>query len=416
MPNGDSLSYPSEYYDQVEPAGMPSQEGVIILPMPDDTDLYYVFHYTPTDTLCSLGGYDALNLYYSVVDMRADGGMGAVTSKNIPIIQNELLSFCRLAACRHANGRDWWIVKNVWHENIYYEFLLTPDGLHGPYIQQIGPLYSTMSEENSYSTFSPDGRKYASITASGPIVVMDFDRCTGLFSNPDSIYNSNSYDPVNNPNSGGCGLSFSPSGRFLYVTNTLELNQYDLLSSHINDSIRIETLNDTIDMYLMDVLQPAPNGKIYVSCYQGGSHRMHVINHPDSLGLACDFHMYDQPTATLNTLNLPYFPNFRLGAAAGSCDTIHASITDITNAHPAFASVSPNPASSRADIFYSTNSNSQNLAQMYDISGLLIWEENSSGSSGSLAIDLSSVPSGMYLVKFIAGDNVLLNAKLVVDK
>jgi hypothetical protein len=417
MPNGDSLSAPSEYYDQVYPAGMPSREGVVILPKPGDTNLYYIFHYTPTDSIDPIAGGVALNLYYSIVDMQQDNGKGAVVSKNIPIIQNELLSWSRMAACKHANGRDWWIIKNAWHTNIYYEFLLTPNGVLGPYIQQFGPSYDPPeNEQPAYSLFNPDGTKYVSFAGNSNIVVMDFDRCSGLFSNPTSFFNSDSYDPINNPLSGGTSAAFSADGRFLYITNSLELNQYDLSSTSIHDSVRIETLTDTNDFYHMDILQLAPNGKIYISCYNGGSYAVSVINQPDSFGLACDFHLYGQPTLSQSPVAIPYFPNFRLGALDGSCDTIHTNITDIEDAHPIFASVSPNPVSDQAGLFYSTNSNSQNRAEIFDMTGNLIWNSNTVGSSGNINIDLSAMAAGIYMIRFTADDKVLLNTKLVLEK
>ncbi len=193
MIGGDSLSAPSEYYDQVVQGGMPSREGVVILPNPGDTNSYYIFHYTPTDTLLlNGGGYESLNLYYSLIDMRGDSGRGVITTKNVPILQNELLSFSRLAACKHANGRDWWIIKNAWHENIYYEFLLTPVGIQGPFLLQLGPNYPLENEQAGYSSFSPDGSKYMSLTSASYIVIMDFDRCTGALSNPKNIFNDDS--------------------------------------------------------------------------------------------------------------------------------------------------------------------------------------------------------------------------------
>ena len=165
MPNGDSLSYPSKYYDQVVASGMPSVQGVIILPKPNDTNQYYIFHYSPADTDLVDGGYESLNFYYSIVDMRLDSGKGSVTQKNVFLIQSEILSASRLSACRHANGRDWWIVKNAWHENIYYKFLLTPEGIQGSFIQQIGPKYGLRNELPASACFNPDGSMYASVTA-----------------------------------------------------------------------------------------------------------------------------------------------------------------------------------------------------------------------------------------------------------
>jgi hypothetical protein len=413
MPHGDSLSFPSEYYSLQEPGGVASLEGVIVLPNPGNNNQYYLFHYTPTDTSFNDGGYESLNLYYSIVDMRNDSGRGDLLAKNIPIIQDQLLSADRLAACQHANGRDWWIVKPAWHENIYYTFLLTPDSILGPFIQQIGPLYGADPELPSYSTFSADGSKYASVTALSDVVLMDFDRCTGLFSHPDSIYNDVT-DGIGTSASGGFGLAFSPSGRFLYVHNSIELNQYDLWSSRINDSIRIAT--DTNEFYKLNTCQLAPNGKIYFGCFNGGSYAIHVINQPDSLGLACDFRLFGQPVLSANSVALPYFPNFHLGALAGSgCDTL-TGIEAIKAAHPAFAALAPNPASDRTEIIYYTGSNTANQAMLYDVNGRLVWNTNFSGSNGNISMDVSILPTGIYLVKFIADGNELLNTKLVIAK
>jgi outer membrane protein assembly factor BamB len=349
--------------------------------------------------------------------MSQDSGRGAVISKNIPIIQNELLSWSRMAACKHANGRDWWIIKNAWYENIYYEFLLTPDGVQGPFIQQIGPVYGVPdNEQPSFSLFNQEGSKYVSFTSNqSPIIMMDFDRCSGVLSNPSTLRNSDSPDP-RTPSIGGVSAAFSPDDRFLYiVSDPFELNQYDLQSPNVNDSIRIVTLPDT-NFYELHISQLAPNGKIYISCWNGGLYKIHVINSPDSLGAACDFQLYGQSVLSQNSVAIPYQPNFRLSALTGSCDTIHTNITDIVDAHPTFASVSPNPASDQASLFYSTNSNSQNRAEIFDITGNLIWNSNTVGSSGNININLSAMPAGIYLVRFTADDNILLNTKLVVTK
>ena len=59
---------------------------------------------------------------------------------------------------------------------------------------------------------------------------MDFDRCSGEFSNPITIYN---------PDSGAIS-EFSPNGRFLYATNSINLTQFDLsLPNPQHDSIAL---------------------------------------------------------------------------------------------------------------------------------------------------------------------------------
>ncbi len=59
--------------------------------------------------------------------------------------------------------------------------------------------------------------------------------------------------------------------------------------------------------------QLGPDGKIYISPW-GGTNRIHVINNPDSLGLACDFVQagITLPYVASNS-SIPNFPNYDLG-------------------------------------------------------------------------------------------------------
>jgi PKD repeat protein len=66
----------------------------------------------------------------------------------------------------------------------------------------------------------------------------------------------------------------------------------------------------------------APDGKIYINSNNRCSY-LHVINEPDSLGLACEVcqHCVDLPS--VNAFSMPNFPNYRLGHLEGSpCDTL----------------------------------------------------------------------------------------------
>jgi hypothetical protein len=68
-------------------------------------------------------------------------------------------------------------------------------------------------------------------SAQSYIVLMDFDKCTGLFSNPrDSIFNQ--IVAVHYPLQTESG-AFSANGRFVYICDRLSINQYDLWSSNI---------------------------------------------------------------------------------------------------------------------------------------------------------------------------------------
>lgn len=335
--NGSGLS-PCAYSDDYYEYGLNIIQAALFLPMPASQRYYYLLH-------CSN---NALNdgrpgtLYYSIIDKQGNFGLGEVVQKN-KTFANGAFRGGGITACCHANGRDWWIVMGESNNNTFDKFLLTPDSLLGPFKQAIGPVFS-LPFDNATAKFSPDGSKYVTGAFVGNVLVMDFDRCTGEFSNPISIFNNSSTDPVNHPLSGSASVEFSPNGRFVYVTNSNNLTQYDLLEGNIQDSMELYRESITVPIGL-DFLQLAPNGKIYASTWSGGSYFTHVINLPDEKGDSCQFIYAGQPTLSLNSVNLPNIVNYRLGALAGSgCDTITTGTGDDGQGTRQQPRVTPNPA------------------------------------------------------------------------
>jgi len=64
-------------------------------------------------------------LQYSVVNMYGNNGIGKVTKRNIPLVENAKLSRTQMMACRHGNGKDWWLLKKALDSNNVYTFLVT---------------------------------------------------------------------------------------------------------------------------------------------------------------------------------------------------------------------------------------------------------------------------------------------------
>ena len=132
MQNGSGLN-PSVYTSWY-PDGLPPPQMNVIIPDPGNPDLYYLFHTTIDDPF---GALLTRYLYYSIVDMSLNSGLGAVSSKN-QILLNDSLCKGNLTACKHANGRDWWLISHKAYSTLYYKFLITPNGIQGPFIQSIG--------------------------------------------------------------------------------------------------------------------------------------------------------------------------------------------------------------------------------------------------------------------------------------
>jgi len=173
LANGDSLS-PCDYSDQLRCCGLNIPQAALFLPKPGDTSRFYLLHFSNDTFNGDLPG----TLYYTEIH---DSASGIIEKKNV-VFGKGIFGEGGMTACKHANGRDWWVVVGGYNSNNYFEYLIAPDTILGPFIQSIGPEYIPPFDL-PYSKFSQDGSKYVTSSATGPITVMDFDRCSGEFSN-----------------------------------------------------------------------------------------------------------------------------------------------------------------------------------------------------------------------------------------
>ena len=80
-----------------------------------------------------------------------------MVSKDNVLFKAQIKGF-QLQACRHANGRDWWIIVLTQKGHVLY-ILLDPSGVHAIHTQAIGKYNPVLSAGNA--TFSHAGDKYA---------------------------------------------------------------------------------------------------------------------------------------------------------------------------------------------------------------------------------------------------------------
>ncbi len=376
--NGDSLS-PCDYTNQWACCGLNIPQAALFLPKPGDTTSYYLFHFS-NDTV---NGGRPGTLYYSLIDRTAYNDYGKVVNKNIPFFSGKVFREGGMTACKHANGRDWWIVMGDHYTNAYYKFLLTPDTILGPFAQSIGPSYVGPFDV-ACGKFSQDGSKYVTSCYAGPILVMDFDRCSGEFSNAITFVN---------PDSGGL-VEFSPNGRFVYATNAINLTQFDLSSADPqHDSVSLYQ-SPNGDPVRMSFLQIAPNGKLYASCFNGGYYFIHAVNYPDLKGIAADYVDTAYTTLTANSANFPNMINYRLGALQGSgCDTINTGLPFVQT-EGLNLRVMPNPADKYLYVEMGAPGNYE--FELYNELGRLVAQSETRQVD---IFDVSYLPQGVYFLK-----------------
>ncbi|MDR1455116.1 MAG: hypothetical protein LBJ01_05650, partial [Tannerella sp.] len=253
--------------------GLASQSAVVF-PHPGKANQYIVL---------TIGMNRDNRLNYTVVDMTLNGGLGGVMLKNTPLTGAVGVLGESVAAVRHANGTDYWIVApgkglepysamNVWR--------VTPTGVQTT-LYRSDPLAAKTDPtigSNGYLRFSLDGKYFAWMEShwiTNPLndpqfdcnfFFGKFDPNTGVFSNMKAFgYPSGMY---------GYGNEFSPSGEILYVPvhnsnwtiNTMHVYRFEeLLASSNPVGMPHREIKDKaiVPEGHVQAMQIGPEGRIY---------------------------------------------------------------------------------------------------------------------------------------------------------
>lgn len=262
-------------------------------------------------------------LLITAIDMSQNNGDGVIASKNVEVISSNAIE--SPVSSRHANGEDWWIIVPEVYDSLYWQLLLTKNGVIQVTPQKIGgyPLPTTNTTNGGQNTFSPDGTKFIDYGSELGLRVFDFDRCTGFLSNP--IHLAFPHPIENKPS---VGVAVSPNSRFLYACNAHTIVQFDLWSNNLTASVDTVAFWDgnmdptEATSYFFDMLL-GPDGKIYIGTPSLYSKAIHVINYPNKKGDACDVRQRYIQLPNNEDGDFPLFPNYRLGPLDGSpCDTL----------------------------------------------------------------------------------------------
>jgi len=284
------------------------------------------------------------NLMVATIDITANNGAGKVLEKNRVLLTGVLMS---PAACRHANGRDWWIMVSDSDENRHYRIMLSPEGFSEPETQHIGTKPNPIPYEGGNKSnqtvgncFSPSGNYYVDINAALGFSVYRFDRCSGLLSNEKRVdYFPEPNNPIYYRSKPGAGVVFSADENFFY--NTVKklahvtfspdtkpyLLQYDLSAPDFAASGDTINVIDPLNHWPYSISQDGfygaelgPDGRIYI-VHSGLGYC--TVQYPNLKGKACKL-VHDKPFFDVVIGSaIPYMPNYRLGPLDGSpCDTL----------------------------------------------------------------------------------------------
>ncbi len=394
MQNGSGLN-PSSYTTSRNQWGLAIPQANLIIPFPGDSTKYYLFHETSDD---QFGTYVTLYLYYSIIDMSLDGGLGSVIQKNTVLLNDSLVGG-RITGCKHSNGRDWWIFVHQYNTSMVYKYLISPQGISVPVVENV---LNNRRLSFGQMIFSQQGNKFAYYEPNNDLDILDFNRCNGAFSNFVHV-------DINDSAFAG-GIAFSSSGRFLYVSSENYIYQYDMNATSIDSSKVIVGVYDGYreqgfyqNFYLSSL---APDGKIYINTGNGSKY-FHVINSPDSAGLACDFVQRGLPLPRWNAFTIPNYPNYFLGAEGGTvCDSLATGISDIKSPIEAFT-VFPNPVQ---DFVFVNQSSTEPVIEIGIVNSLGQIEATqfiSINDGKYLQVNMTGFVSGIYYLQMRTAKKVI---------
>ncbi|GAA4375634.1 hypothetical protein [Hymenobacter koreensis] len=258
MPNGKGLM-----------GSKSSAQSALIVPDPGSGNVFYIFTTAAEGTS---GG-----MRYSVLDMTAEGGLGDIKRTNALLISPVAE---KLAAVRHRNGKDVWVVGHRWNSGAFVSYLVTADGIvTKPNLSNVGSMHAGPGRNAiGCMKFSPDGRKLAVAIwrEANRVEVFDFDNATGKVANPKAYKGFEE----------AYGVEFSPDASKLYVTSNgngggnAQVWQVNLKTGE-------KTAIGNSANRKIGSLQLGPDGRIYVA--REDNPFLGVIQEPNAAGAACKY-------------------------------------------------------------------------------------------------------------------------------
>ncbi len=360
-----------------------------------------------TDFVNNGGVFDFDEIIYSIIDLKANNGAGEIISNRnllLKTTQEPWLNNTNFTATKHANGRDYWLIKpSARQRNIRYKFLVQPDTILS-FVDTEPIRWSSFTGDNvGQAVFSPNGEWYAECNSSSPHTIYNFDRCSGLFT-LNRLIDMSKYT-VSKGWSRWDGVCFSPNNRFLYTSDAYNIYQIDLQEPNDSLAIKVVSIVDTVNFPMYNTMQLTPTGQLLMGNWGITINTLNGVMQPDNIGVECKFKL-DYIVSHLKFKNVfspigdpPNMPFYELGAVAGSpCDTIKQSISPFQNWQ-----IYPNPSQGKITIQVPNTMDNFQLA-MYNVLGQKVLQKTIAVDIKYRAnLDFSNMPNGMYLLLIETG-------------
>lgn len=306
-------------------------DATAIAMKPGDPGKYYIFseRREPIDPNIGSTPYYPSDLYYSIVDMSENNGLGAVIEKGTFVDSN--VQKLTLVA---GNDCNIWLVTHQGLGNAYKSYNITADGVSAPVVSTTGGTITDVELAGTL-TVSHNRTRLVLTNIGVSAQLSDFDPVTGIVSNtvtlPVGTIGPTPPSYPAGPVDMWQGAAFSPDDSKLYLCGLSGyLAQIDLTLSPLMGLLLGQTYNGTAvtglvrsSVTLQSGLKTGPDGKIYFHYEKtldngtiyptvtGNDNQLGVIQQPNIAGAGCNVSLTPvlnmSPAPYINSLS--YFPN-----------------------------------------------------------------------------------------------------------
>ena len=356
---------------------------------------YYYLLNSKAEQIAAPADYPAMNnrtRYHLLTRIKIDD-LGFDILSVDTLFRNDTLPAGSIHACRHANGRDWWIFQSTYNQRNYLRGLLTPDGVSFENYEGPGP---DLFQGWGFNKFSSDGTLFfhyiPGITKK--MQIYRFDRCTGELNNLDDINFSNWIQTGDfNP------FSLSPDGSKIYMgRSNPELTNYE--------TIQVDVETGQMTVLADSVYSPCltPNLKWVISGYQDAPFTpiddLNIFTEPNNLGNQSSRVIKENclPVSGF-VFEPPEWANHLLGPIDGTiCDSLGLNDDLSIKKKEEFSfTLFPNPGNNALHI--KTNLPLPLRITIRNGEGMLVLESDFNKRNFSLSYELDELSPGIYFVE-----------------
>jgi len=265
--NGDVIFYTDgdKVFDQTDTeidngiGGDPAaSQSAIIVPVPGDETLYYIF------TTQAINGTAPYEVRYSLFDLKLNNGLGALQQKNVLLFSK---------STERVTATTDWLIVHEYGNNTFRAYPIAPDGIGQPVYSEIGSIHSFKFAQNGEGYMKIGPRNNLAVALSTPgtenlVELFTFDNLTGQLDNYRKI-------DLNEPNGQVYGIEFSPAGNKLFATvkgSPSPSQVFEYFLDSLDRPFFKQRINQATEL---GAIQLGPDGQIYVAV--NGSNNLGLI-------------------------------------------------------------------------------------------------------------------------------------------